>query len=167
MEKKMNNKGFSLVELIIVVAIMAVLIGVLAPAYLQYVEKSKKTTDCTAIGDIMNAIETIAADPAITWSDITVKIDTSGCTYTGEPTDAAGNDCLDAIVPESDVALTGTWDGGDIEFTATKGGNGIVTFTLASGGITTTEIDAISPALSKRFGGTTSTGGSTGGTTTP
>ena len=29
--KKTNNKGFSLVELIIVIAIMAILIGVLAP----------------------------------------------------------------------------------------------------------------------------------------
>ena len=31
MKKKMNNKGFSLVELIVVIAMMAVLIGVLAP----------------------------------------------------------------------------------------------------------------------------------------
>jgi type IV pilus assembly protein PilA len=151
MEKKMNNKGFSLVELIIVVAIMAVLIGVLAPAYLQYVEKSKKTTDCTAVGDIMNAIETIAADPAINFGDgITVEIDNSGCTYSGDPTDAAGNACLDAIVPQADVKLSGTWTGGGFNFTAVKGATGTVTFTINSG-IATTEIDAISPALSNRF----------------
>lgn len=40
--KKLNNKGFSLVELIIVIAIMAVLIGVLAPQYLKYVERSRE-----------------------------------------------------------------------------------------------------------------------------
>ncbi len=43
--KKLNNKGFSLVELIIVVAIMAVLVVVLAPQYLRYVERSRNSTD--------------------------------------------------------------------------------------------------------------------------
>jgi len=43
--KKMNNKGFSLVELIIVVAIMAVLVGVLAPQYIKYLDKSKVGAD--------------------------------------------------------------------------------------------------------------------------
>ena len=34
--KKKDNKGFSLVELIIVVAIMAILVGLLAPQYIKY-----------------------------------------------------------------------------------------------------------------------------------
>lgn len=44
-EKKLNNKGFSLVELIIVIAIMAVLIAVLAPQYMKYVERGRNSTD--------------------------------------------------------------------------------------------------------------------------
>lgn len=40
-----GNKGFSLIELIIVVAIMAILIGVLAPQYIKYVEKSRISVD--------------------------------------------------------------------------------------------------------------------------
>lgn len=45
-KEKMNDKGFSLVELIIVIAIMAVLVVVLAPQYLKYVERSRNSTDC-------------------------------------------------------------------------------------------------------------------------
>lgn len=57
-----NNKGFSLVELIIVVAIMAVLIGVLAPQYLKYVEKSRVSSDKTAIANVIGAMNTALAD---------------------------------------------------------------------------------------------------------
>lgn len=42
-----NNKGFSLVELIIVIAIMAVLIGVFTASYLKYVEKGRESVDTT------------------------------------------------------------------------------------------------------------------------
>ncbi len=60
--KTKKNAGFSLVELIVVIAIMAVLVGVLAPAYLKYVEKSRKSTDVSAVADIMDAATTVAGD---------------------------------------------------------------------------------------------------------
>ncbi len=51
-----NNKGFSLVELIIVIAIMAVLIGVLAPVYLKRVEDAKVSYDVQNAGVIWSAL---------------------------------------------------------------------------------------------------------------
>ena len=62
MKNRKNNKGFSLVELIVVVAIMAVLVGVLAPAYLRYVEKTRLQKDNSAIGEICAALQTAMAD---------------------------------------------------------------------------------------------------------
>lgn len=40
--KKANDKGFSLIELVIVIAIMAALVGVIMPTYFGYVEKSEE-----------------------------------------------------------------------------------------------------------------------------
>ncbi len=58
---KKNNKGFSLVELIIVIAIMAVLIGILAPQFIKYVEQSRRSKD---IQNAERLRETFLADIA-------------------------------------------------------------------------------------------------------
>lgn len=57
-----ENKGFSLVELIVVIAIMAVLTSVLAPSLLSYVEKSRMQKDDSAMGEVTNAIKLALAD---------------------------------------------------------------------------------------------------------
>ncbi|MBP3622370.1 MAG: type II secretion system protein [Lachnospiraceae bacterium] len=55
---KKNNKGFSLVELIIVIAIMAILAGAIAPALIKYIDKSRRSNDVTSAKAIKTAVET-------------------------------------------------------------------------------------------------------------
>ena len=64
-QKALTNKGFSLVELIIVVAIMAVLIGVLAPQYLRYVERTRLQRDNTSMGELANVIKMAGAEESV------------------------------------------------------------------------------------------------------
>jgi type IV pilus assembly protein PilA len=122
MKKEMNNKGFSLVELIIVVAIMAVLIGVLAPTYLKYVENSKRTSDCTSIGSILDACEVLSIDPVHTWTDETIKFKADG-SY--DSTSSVSAD-LEAITGVSQTKLQANW--GAFNIAVTKDANGAVTF---------------------------------------
>ncbi|HBD86437.1 MAG TPA: hypothetical protein DC001_03325 [Clostridiales bacterium] len=73
-----GNAGFSLVELIIVIAIMAALVAILAPQYIKYVEKSRQSADISAADSILSACKTVALDPmyyddasggfAVTWT---------------------------------------------------------------------------------------------------
>ena len=57
-----KNSGFSLVELIVVIAIMAVLTSVLAPSLLSYVEKSRMQKDDSAMGEVTNSVKLALAD---------------------------------------------------------------------------------------------------------
>ncbi len=57
-----NNKGFSLVELIIVIAIMAILVGVMAPQLIKYIEKANVSADIQLCDNIHRAFEVAFAD---------------------------------------------------------------------------------------------------------
>ncbi len=76
-----NNKGFSLVELIIVIAIMAVLIAILAPQFIKHVERSRETKDLQNIEEYKTTIESIAADKEGLDADMEIKITTTGGTF--------------------------------------------------------------------------------------
>jgi len=60
-----NNKGFSLVELIIVIAIMAILVGVMAPQLIKYIEKTNESSDAQLCDSVRTALTTASMDPDI------------------------------------------------------------------------------------------------------
>ena len=58
----MKNKGFSLVELIIVIAIMAILAAAIAPALIRYIDKSRRSDDVAAAETINTAAQAALAN---------------------------------------------------------------------------------------------------------
>ncbi len=137
MKKKMNNKGFSLVELIIVIAIMAVLVGVLAPTYLKFVERSRKSTDAQNVDAIVTALEVYALDPTIasgsTLSSGAITLTTTETAVSSS--NATGNaDKALAAAGISKIGLkSAKWtSGGTIKLNVTVGTDGTVTVAVDS-----------------------------------
>lgn len=92
--KKYNNSrrngGFSLVELIIVIAIMAALVAVLAPQYIKYIEKSRITADQATLDEYIKAVQVAVSDETTVWGpgSIALSVATDGkvtATYTASP----------------------------------------------------------------------------------
>lgn len=133
-QKSLTNKGFSLVELIIVIAIMAVLIGVLAPQYLKYVESSRLQKDNQAISEIANAIKIAMADETI---NANTASGTSFSTTAGAYTFAASATASDALQNELSTVVGTSVKLSSNTYTATGATAPTITVTKDTNGIVT------------------------------
>ena len=82
--RKEDNKGFSLVELIIVIAIMAILVGIVGTQVLPYINKSKEAKDFQIINSYCTAATTAYSSNAEKTTAVTTII------IGGTNTDATG-----------------------------------------------------------------------------
>ena len=64
---KMNNKGFTLVELIVVLVILAILAAILVPTLLGYIDRAKKEKDFSTAQTIRVAYQSAIADAYAKW----------------------------------------------------------------------------------------------------
>lgn len=94
MNKKKNNKGFSLIELIIAIAILIILTGLLAPQFMKYIEKSRLAKDMQTLDTVYTAVQGAISDEAAHQDLVTVMAGTSDA---GNVDTAAGCSLVDLM----------------------------------------------------------------------
>lgn len=137
-QKTTTNKGFSLVELIVVIAIMAVLVAVLAPAMMKYIERSRKSTDASTISNLVSSAQAGVIDQNVSAGKYTLTV-TDGCVVTGP--DDANKGKLEAALKESyndlkEIKLKSEWKTKGVVVTMIIGSNGQTTISYDSPGVT-------------------------------
>ena len=122
-DRKKDNKGFTLVELVIVIAILAILVGLLAPQYTKYVEKSRKSADVNNMDELIKAVEVYEIDnaskTAISEKEVTITMSKTAET-TARTSGATANDtdvvaAFDEYVKNwKNVRLKSSWTNGTV-----------------------------------------------------
>lgn len=140
MKNLKNNKGFSLVELIIVVAIMAILIGILAPQYIKYVEKSRVSADEDVINEVRKACEVAVVDPDSTITgDFTVTFyGSKKCVVSGTSATTAEADLKKIVDLDNTIMKSKEYKN------ATSGKEPIIAVTFDSNNIPKVEVKNVS-----------------------
>ena len=130
MEKKNNKKGFTLAELLIVVAIIAVLVAIAIPIFNAQLEKSREATDTANLRSAYaEAVATYLSE-----GNCTSTISVGGATY--NVTETSGSIVVTATTGKSKKYSTGTYSEGGIGTGTTGGGvtSSATSTTSTSGG---------------------------------
>lgn len=138
LNKKKNNKGFTLVELVIVIAILALLVGLLAPQYTKYVEKTRKAADADNLEEMVKAVQVYEADTdsdaALAAGDYSIELSTTGApALTGDGLQAA----LNEYVPDytSKQLKSKKWENNKIKADINVTADGKMTVTYSPDGL--------------------------------
>ena len=144
---KKNNKGFTLVELIVVVLIMAILSVALAPQVMKWVNNSRKSADVSMYDSVVSAVQLALSEEDVytkvtgmTPAKATIAInDTASVVLTDVPTELS--DELKKILGDNWQSTTKAKTKGKT-YTITVHKKG----TITKGAITTTGgVDTITP----------------------
>ena len=147
--KKLNNKGFSLVELIIVIAIMAILAAALAPQLMKYIEKSRVSTDKQTCDSIKSCVNTATAEDDVykevtaTAGTVIVEVSSSGI--------ATGTGSSISSIPKLKAELESSLGSGGKLTPKSSGANKFIAKIVvdASGNITSVTVDTDTGVMSK------------------
>lgn len=109
-----NNKGFSLVELIVVIAIMAILAAVAIPTFAGFINKANVAADEGFMNDLEYAIElAYAQEPEKEIVEIKVNLAADGKTITSIDYKMTGDtnytNITKASAATNDVAAVADW----------------------------------------------------------
>ena len=101
-----NKKGFTLIELMIVVAIIGILAAVAIPAFLKYIKKSKTTEARTNLRKIYDGSVTYYSEEVVNQAGVIQSKQFVATTSNAQPsTWAAGSTAVNKIA--------GNWEGAD------------------------------------------------------
>jgi type IV pilus assembly protein PilA len=165
--RRINNEGFSLVELIIVIAIMAILAAALAPQLIKYIDNSRKSADVQSGQSIATAVGVALTDEdaysdvlsSMTGSPPSATFWVRNCKSTAPDTDVfeqTVGKIIGATPPKPKYRGTGTNDFDDFAIVISKDATNNVSFaiypaTYAESGYTVEPKDMVYPTVGENY----------------